>query len=70
VATEAVIISGPRRGELVTLPEALLEEPPADLTDALRAAIRELDAALVSALEEMRAWRADMHRSAEDGSHG
>lgn len=62
---EAVVISGPRRGEIVTVDldqvETVSEEAFSQLSDA----IRELDNAVLGVLEETRALRSELRAAAE-----
>ncbi len=43
MAVEAIIISGPRKDEFISLPEEIIEEPPAEVVEALNAALKELE---------------------------
>ena len=70
MAVEAVIISGPRKGELILVPEDVIAEPSAAAVDALNAALKELDAALVATIEESRAWRAALHGERKEAPNG
>jgi hypothetical protein len=52
---EAVILSGPRRGEIVTFPAGSPQQPDAKDVEALNGALDELDRALQRVSTELRA---------------
>jgi regulator of RNase E activity RraA len=56
--TEAVIISGPRKGDIITLDETGVEVVP----DELLKALRELNTELKAAVEDMREVRAALRK--------
>lgn len=66
MSAEAVIISGPRKGEFITVGEDQVGEPSQAIIDQLSVALRELDASVVAILEEARAWRRAVREQQED----
>ncbi len=52
---EAVILSGPRRGEIVTLPADTPDQPGAKDMETLNGALDELNSALERVASELRA---------------
>ncbi len=70
MAVEAIIISGPRRGDVITVQDDMTIAPPEQVVEALNDALKKLDAAIVSVIEETRAWRAALRNEGKDPAHG
>jgi hypothetical protein len=58
---EAVIISGPRRGQIIALNSDLEETWTDEEVHQLSRALRELDSALIGLLDETRGLKQDLH---------
>lgn len=70
MTVQAVIISGPHRGDVITVQDDMTIEPPEQVVESLNDALRKLDAAIVSVIEETRAWRAALRNDGKDTAHG